>query len=134
MVGQSGEIRRLISLVESFLFEKPKQPSAAFGLSKSSEFDESLKRNMRIFPDLREKLEKFIELKLADPLNSKYGKHDGPFKAGTPLAGFNHCHLRDDAVLIYTMRNRTLNLVLICTHAEMEGKNTMKLSKKLNSL
>lgn len=130
MVGGSYEIRRLMGIVS----ELCEAPIKTFGLSKSPEFDESFKKHVKVFPDLGEKLKKFIDLKTNDPLNSKYGKHDGPFKSGTPLAGFSHCHLRDDAVLIYSLKNQTVNLILIVSHSEMEGKSTMKLAKRISSL
>lgn len=139
MVGHAGEFRRLIDLVgevlhEEALEEAKQQTPVTFGITRSSIFDESLKRNMKIFPDLADKLKKFLDLKVADPLNSRYGKHDGPFKPGTPLSGYMHCHLRDDAVLIYSLKNRNVNLLYICSHAEMEGKNTVKLSKTLAAI
>lgn len=134
MAGQTEEFRRLITLVESLDEARAPQEPVTFGIMKSRDFEESLKRNMKVFPDLAEKLKKFLEVKLSDPMKARYGKHDSPFKPGTPLAGFMHCHLRDDAVLIYSLKNRNVNLLYICTHAEMEGKNTNKLAKRITAL
>lgn len=83
-------------------------------------FEASLRAHLRVFPDLREKLAKFIDTKIANPLASRYGKHDRAFTG--PLVGFNHCHLRDDAILIYNLKNRSINLVCIVSHSEIEGK------------
>lgn len=92
-------------------------------------FQESLVERMRVFPDIREKLAKFIEVKLADPLSARYGKHDGPMTA--MLTGFMHCHLRDDAILIYNRKNRVFELVAIVPHADIEGKRLKQTAKRL---
>lgn len=126
----ANTIRRFINLLEG---KKP-APRAELGVKISSQFMESLKRNSVIFPDLKEKLTKFIQVKKDDPLNGRYGKHDGPFSPGTPLSGYRHCHLRDDAILIYTMSGGSLNLYYICSHKEIEGKNTNKMSKALQGM
>lgn len=78
------------------------------------------------FSDLNRKLIECIKVKMQDPLNGRYGKHDGGYKSGTPLVGFNHCHLRDDAILTYTMKDNALNLFYICPHSEIEGKAAHK--------
>lgn len=100
-----------------------------WGVSKSPIFEQSLKNNLKTFPDLKEKLAKFIDVKLPNPLSTKYGKHDRPMTG--ELVGFWHCHLRDDAVLIYTLKNRNINLIYIATHAELEGKRLRRTGKKL---
>lgn len=115
----SEQVRRSIDLVRA-LFEAAKVQQQPWGVSRTDIFDESLRDNLRTFPDLREKLAKFIEVKLADPLNAKYGKHDRPMTG--PLVGFWHAHLRDDAILIYNLQNHCVNLVYIATHADIEGK------------
>lgn len=117
-----GQLRHYLDLVESEspwngeLFES-KTP---WGVSRSPIFDESLRANTRVFKDLPDRVAKFIEFKCNDPINSKYGKHDRPLTG--ELVGFWHCHLRDDAVLIYNLLNRCVNLVYIAPHAEIEGK------------
>lgn len=125
-------IRKYLDIVAESITEAKPQPAPQFGVVVGSLFEESMKRNEVIFPDLREKLQKFIAVKKGDPLNGKYGKHDSPFARGTPLAGFSHCHLRDDAILIYTMKNRNINLLYVCAHAELDSaKKAQKLANKL---
>jgi mRNA-degrading endonuclease YafQ of YafQ-DinJ toxin-antitoxin module len=138
MAGSITEIiRQYINLVTESLDEgklkqrQPQQPVTAppsneFGVVQGKHFEDSLKRCEKVFPDLREKLKKFLTVKRDDPLRSRYGKHDGPFATGTPLAGYMHCHLRDDAILIYTLKNRNINLLLICNHADIEGKRQVR--------
>lgn len=113
------QLRRLRDLIA--LAEAPKEPPKPWSVSRSSIFDESLAHHSRKFKDLPDKLAKFLQVKSDNPLQNRYGKHDGPF-TGPPLLGFNHCHLRDDAVLIYHLANRCINLIVIVNHAEIEGK------------
>jgi mRNA-degrading endonuclease YafQ of YafQ-DinJ toxin-antitoxin module len=137
-------IRQLMTLCEGLTEAKNKkqapepqqqQPQkAGLQIRVSNQFVPSLERNRTIFPDLSEKLIKFIQVKMNDPLNGRFGKHDSPFASGTPLAGFKHCHLRDDAILIYTMAGGCLNLYYICPHKEIEGKMTKKTSGLLQSM
>ena len=132
MAGSITEvIRGYINLIEESLDEAKKPAPIEVGVVMGSKFEESLKKHERIFPDLREKLKKFVDVKKDNPLQGRYGKHDSPFSTGTPLAGYMHCHLRDDAILIYTMKNRNINLLLICSHAEIDGS---KKAQKVASL
>jgi mRNA-degrading endonuclease YafQ of YafQ-DinJ toxin-antitoxin module len=87
-----------------------------------------------VFHNIEDKLSRFIEVKKNNPLDrhNRYGKHDGPMSAA--LAGFHHCHLRDDAVLIYTMRKRNIILLEIVSHAEIAGKGAIKVAKRLRDL
>lgn len=105
----------------------------AWTVARSSIFDESLAECSRTFRDLPEKLEKFVQLKADNPLTApKFGKHDRRMVG--ELAGFHHCHLRDDAVLIYALVNRTIQLVYIVPHAEIEGKRLKQTAKRLHSM
>jgi mRNA-degrading endonuclease YafQ of YafQ-DinJ toxin-antitoxin module len=115
-------IRHYIDLIEA---------AQDWGISQSPVFAQSLADNMRIFPDLKEKLAKFVQVKLPNPIgpNARYGKHDSPMTG--PLVGFYHCHLRDDAILIYNLVNRCVNLVIIVSHAEIEGKRAKLTGKKI---
>lgn len=94
-------------------------------------FQPSFKEHLVIFPDLGDKLKKFLEIKLANPIDpsNRYGKHDGPFTG--PLVGFWHCHLRDDAILIYKLVGRSVLLVCVVNHAEIEGRRAQKMAKKI---
>ncbi len=93
-------------------------------------FQDTLSEKLRIFPDLKEKLQKFVDVKLENPISNRYGKHDSPFTG--PLVGFWHAHLRDDAIIIYNLKNRSLHLVAIVSHAEIEGKRAKKMKNKLD--
>jgi len=84
------------------------------------------------FPDLREKLRKFLDTKIADPIQSKYGKHDRRMRGD--LSGFHHCHLRDDAVLIYEITAKALKLVYVSAHAEIEGKRLKITARRLHQI
>jgi mRNA-degrading endonuclease YafQ of YafQ-DinJ toxin-antitoxin module len=103
----------------------------AWSVEKSELFDDSFRRMQVIFTDLEEKLEKFIKAKVADPIYSKYGKHDRRMVGH--LAGFHHCHLRDDAVLIYSLNQRTITLVCVTPHAEIEGKRLKMMARRLSA-
>jgi mRNA-degrading endonuclease YafQ of YafQ-DinJ toxin-antitoxin module len=115
-------LRSFIDLVEG---------SQVWNVTRTPIFDQSVKDTLRIFPDLGEKLAKFLDVKGENPLRNRYGKHDGPMTG--PLAGFLHCHLRDDAILIYTLKNRCINLILVCSHAEIEGKRLKLSAKRLST-
>ncbi len=114
-------LRHYIDLVEGNAQE--------WGVSYTPLFNDALKRHRQTFPDLPEKIQKFIDVKLQNPLSMRYGKHDRPFTG--PLVGFWHCHLRDDAILIYNLKNRALNLVVIVSHNEIEGKRAKSVVNQL---
>jgi mRNA-degrading endonuclease YafQ of YafQ-DinJ toxin-antitoxin module len=118
-------LRGFIDIIHSLLFEAVQE----WTMSKTDIFDESLREHSRVFPDLNDKLMKFIDVKSPNPMMNRYGKHDSPFTA--TLKGFYHTHLRDDAILIYKLEQRTIVLVLIVSHAEIEGKRLQKMAKKL---
>jgi mRNA-degrading endonuclease YafQ of YafQ-DinJ toxin-antitoxin module len=103
-----------------------------WGVLRSNILEPTLKEHLPTFPDLREKLVKFLEVKLQNPLTMRYGKHDRPFTG--PLVGYSHCHLRDDAILIYTLKNHSINLICIVTHNEIEGKRVKAVVKRLKQL
>src|SRR5574343_950507 len=97
-----------------------------WGVTKEHLFDESLQENTIIFPDLPVRLQRFLDFKRSDPLRNRYGKHDT--RLAKKLVGFWHAHLRDDAVLIYNLKDRAINLVFIAKHSDMEGKRLLLLS------
>lgn len=101
-----------------------------WAITKTDIFDDSLARHSVVFPDLPEKLDKFKGVKRENPIRARYGKHDGPLTYR--LVGFWHCHLRDDAVLIYNLVNRAINLVCIVSHAEIEGRRLCATAEKLS--
>ena len=116
-------IRFFLDLIEA--------AQAPWGVSKTSLFDQSVQVMLPKVPDLRERLQRFIDLKLPNPLdpNAKAGKHDRPFT--NILVGFWHCHLAPDAILVYRLANRSIQLVLVCQHADIEGKRLMQTAKRL---
>jgi mRNA-degrading endonuclease YafQ of YafQ-DinJ toxin-antitoxin module len=95
-------------------------PNREWGFTYSPLFESSLRENIRIFPDLPAKMERFITLKKDNPFTTPFGRSDRPMTG--PLAGLWHCHLFDDAVLIYRLKDRCVHCVCIVTHADMEGK------------
>jgi mRNA-degrading endonuclease YafQ of YafQ-DinJ toxin-antitoxin module len=105
-----------------------------FGIMLSNSFVESLAKTERTFPKIREQLLKFARVKRDDPINGKYSSQDYPYSGGGPLAGYHHCHLRDDAILIYTIKNNCLNLLFLCAHADVEGKMLHRMAKILGGL
>lgn len=115
-----GLIRHYLTLLED---------KGAWGVSYSDIFADSLRENTVIFADLPDRVEKFIEAKSADPLSVRYGKHDRPMTGA--LVGFWHTHLKDDAVLVYNLVNRCVNLVYIAKHSEIEGNRLRKTAERL---
>lgn len=103
-----------------------------WAVARSDLFNDSLARQSVVFPDLGDKLNKFLETKKDDPINARYGKHDRRLTGD--LAGFWHCHLRDDAILIYRLSGRTMTLVYVSAHAEIEGKRLKQTAKRLHQL
>lgn len=108
-------------------------PPREWKIVTSDIFAQSVSDTRRTFPDIDEKLKKFVDTKLRDPLDpsNRYGKHDRPMTAA--MSGFLHCHLRDDAVLIYTLSKSNVNLIAIVTHSELEGKRLHKTAKRLRA-
>lgn len=102
-----------------------------WSFSYSSLFDQSLKDNIRVFPDLPAKIAKFIETKKDNPLSARFGKHDSIMTG--PLGRLWHCHLRDDAVLIYALRGRTIHLIVVVSHSDIEGKRLKATATRLRN-
>lgn len=105
---------------------------SAWTIERSELFEDSLNRSKEVFPDIGGKLDKFLATKSQDPLQNRYGKHDRRMTGD--LAGFWHCHLRDDAVLIYQLHGKTMTLVYIAPHAEIEGKRLKQTAKRLHAI
>ena len=124
-----------MKLIDFYITEakKPARESGPWTAEYSPLFLDSLAATKRIFPDIGDKLAKFLEYKLQNPVGSPYGKHDKTMAGGSPLAGFRDCHLRDDAVLIYKLQGRSIFLIKIVSHAEMEGRKQMLLARQLSS-
>jgi mRNA-degrading endonuclease YafQ of YafQ-DinJ toxin-antitoxin module len=105
-------------------------PANSWRVDRSELFDDSLERMKVVFADLPDKVNKFLATKSPNPLLYKYGKHDRRMTGD--LAGFYHCHLRDDAVLIYSLSNRVMSLIYIAPHAEIEGKRLKTTARRLS--
>jgi mRNA-degrading endonuclease YafQ of YafQ-DinJ toxin-antitoxin module len=116
-------LRHYIDLIEAV--------TAPWGVSYSDLFQASLITMLPKVPDLPDRLKRFISIKLPNPMdrNALVGKHDRPFTG--PLVGFWHCHLAPDAILIYRLQNRSVQLVAICQHADIEGKRAKTMAKRL---
>lgn len=123
MAGTS--LRNLINICEG-------KTNAPWGVTVSSMFAQSVLDTRKIFPDIEERIKKFVAVKQPNPIdpNNRYGKHDRQFTG--PLVGFWHCHLRDDAILIYKLANHSIFLVAVVSHADIEGKRAQKMAKKLS--
>lgn len=112
---------------------KPNTGSATlpWGISESAVFFDTFKTSLKIFADLETRLTQFIDRKKDNPLSSPYGKHDRPMTG--MFAGFWHAHLRDDAIIIYLLKNRCIHLVCIVPHADLEGKRQKSTHTRLKS-
>jgi len=140
----AATLRRLIDLCEGKkdvkkapqVKQQPQEPEGKkpFGIMISNMFAASLTKTERTFPQIKDQLRKFAAVKRDDPINGKYSKQDYPYSGAGPLAGYHHCHLRDDAILIYTIKNNCLNLLFMCSHAEVEGKMVPKMARLLGGL
>lgn len=119
-------LRYYIGLVEAI--------TAPWGASYGDLFQASLLAMLPKVPDLSDRLKRFIAIKLPNPMDrhALVGKHDRPFTG--PLVGFWHCHLAADAILIYRLHNRCVQLNMICQHADIEGKRAKAVAKRLASV
>lgn len=106
------------------------KPTAKWRVSYSPIFLESFERHLTVFRDLEAKIERFLDVKIENPISARCGKHDSAMTGD--LVGYWHCHLRDDAVLIYNLANSCINLVYIASHAEIEGKRLKRTAAKLS--
>ena len=122
MAGDGSVIRRWLDLIEAV--------QAAWGIARGPQFEASLRQMMARVPDLPERLARFTSIKLPNPLSrdAVVGKNDA---ALTLLPGYWHCHLAPDAILIYRLRNRAVELVLICQHDDIQGKRIRHIARVL---
>ena len=121
----SIEIRQWLDLIEAI--------QTPWGISKSSLFDASVTEMTARVPDLAAKVKRFIDIKLPNPLNrdALVGKHDRPFTGA--MVGYWHCHVATDAILIYRLENRSVQLCLVCQHKDLEGKRLGVTVKRLRA-
>jgi mRNA-degrading endonuclease YafQ of YafQ-DinJ toxin-antitoxin module len=122
-MAEANVIRSIIDLIEA--------AQAPWTISKTPAFDASIQVMLPKVHDLRERLQRFIDIKLPNPLaaTARAGKNDRPFTA--LLVGFWHCHLAPDAILIYRLANHSIQLILVCQHADIEGKRLQQMGKRL---
>jgi len=106
------------------------QAAAPWGITKTAFFDESFAAMLTKVPDLRDRLKKFIEVKSPNPMMNRFGKHDSPF-TNDQLRGILHCHLAPDVILLYRLTNRTIQLMMVCQHADIEGKRLKQTIRRL---
>lgn len=96
----------------------------------SAIFRQSVRDFKAIYPDVEERVFRFIKVKSDDPLNTRYGNNDAPMSSHGPFAGYMHAHLAPDLLILYTLKNRTLNLVALCQHADTEGKRAKNAARR----
>ncbi len=116
-------LRHYIDLIEDV-------QAGPWGITKTALFDETFSSMLTKVPDLRERLKKFIEVKSPNPMMNRYGKNDGPF-THSQLRGILHCHLAPDAILLYRLLNRTIQLMMVCQHADIEGRRLKQTIRRL---
>ena len=103
--------------------------TGAWGVSFSDLFKPSLESTQRIFRDIQNKVDRFVEIKTPNPLSNLAGKHDRPCTGA--LTGLWHTHLRDDAVLLYKLKNRCVHMICVVPHADIEGKRLKQTRQNL---
>jgi mRNA-degrading endonuclease YafQ of YafQ-DinJ toxin-antitoxin module len=81
------------------------------------------------YPNLDKKYDEFIKIKSAN-IRDNYGTHD--YALVGILAGFKHCHLAPDAILIYRVKDKTVEMLFMCQHDDMKQKNAKRLANKLS--
>lgn len=91
-------------------------------------FLESFKEMKKTYPNLDKKYESFIGRK-TENITNKFGTHDYQFVGG--LSEFRHCHLMHDAILIYRIQKRNIELLYVCKHDEIKTRNIDRLIKRL---
>lgn len=111
--------------------KKPARAPTEWGITYSPIFESSLIEQLQTFPDLADKLARFVAIKKPNPVAATCGKHDRPMTG--ELVGLWHCHLRDDAVLIYRLKNHCIHFVCIVTHAQIEGKRLKMTRSRIKS-
>lgn len=122
-------LRELIDIIEG---KKPPRDTSPWGVEMSEIFQSSMDKAKLRYSDIYDHLDRFLILKTPDPVSGpRFGNNDGPF-TGPLLSGFLHCHLREDAVLIYRLRDRKIFLIKVVSHSETEGRKQKILSKELS--
>jgi mRNA-degrading endonuclease YafQ of YafQ-DinJ toxin-antitoxin module len=115
-------LRYFINLIEG----KDQEP---WGITYTPLLGPSIVEQKKRFSDIQDKLAKFQEIKKQNPLVARYGKSDYPFTG--PLTGFWHAHLRDDAIVIYNLKNHCVNIIVVVAHADIEGKRAKRTLKTI---
>lgn len=94
-------------------------------------FEASYLDKRKTYPDLDARYEAFVSLK-SHNIMTPFGKNDYPFGLGTgmTLAGYMHCHLKPDALLIYRRDGSVITMVYVATHREIRDKNAAVTVKK----
>lgn len=121
------DLRYFIDLIEGKNRERDLSP---WEISVTPLFAPSLMLQIKRYSDLKEKLDKFVEVKKENPLIAKFGRNDYPFTGA--LVGFWHAHLKEDAIIIYNLKNRCINLICVVSHTEIEGRREKQVLKQID--
>ena len=120
-------LRYYIDLLEARAQERDMSP---WPINVEPLFTETFQEMVGERANLEEKLTQFVAQKTPDPLSRRFGQYDRPF-TGPAIKGFQHCHLAPNVVLIYTLSKRKINLIMVCSHSEVEGKRIKITAKRI---
>lgn len=97
-------------------------------------FEDSYIEKKESHPGMDAKYDEFVRVKSAD-INARFGSKDYPFnsKGNANLAGYMHCHLAGDALLIYRRDGNSIVMVYVATHREINEKNAKTTVKKFKT-
>lgn len=85
------------------------------------------------YPAFEKTLRQFLDFKTQNP-REPFNRKDSPFVAGSPLAGYAHCHLvHGKVVVIYAVKDNELRLYDVTEHDTFEGKGMQTLRAYLRS-
>ena len=101
---------------------------AAIRIEPSPLYGDSYLRYLKVRPSIKNKIKTFIEYKCQVPPLS-LGAHD--YALSGDLAGFMHCHLSGNILLVYVLDHSVLKLIMVCNHDELYKIST-KIKKYAN--
>lgn len=113
----------LASIFETELLENGEKVT----FQEGPHFQDSFKRCAEMYPQsmLAKRYQKFIETKSAG-IDRPFGTRDYPLVYGN-LSGYKHCHLADDALLIYRRDRSTIISEYVATHRELKKRSRLPL-------
>lgn len=103
----------------------------ALTIRATRRFMKSLATYLKGYPQLEKNLRDFCADKA---LGKRYGRKDAPY-TGAPLRGTWHAHLvHGKLIVIYDLRNGTLDLFDLSDHDATEGKGVVDMAKYIRGL